>query len=174
LEAAAIISPCDPEIVAARIKRADRRPQGWDLNLSLVRDDLDEAEAAIWERQLPGRGARFAAARLARYGRTGEVQPPHPGPDGSGAVDNPSRALLQMGDRTWQWLDSWELGVTQPLMQRGDSGALAIDPTATPYIFGHFVGGNVALRGTGFTHHWVQDLGQVLARLPVLNSMIAF
>ena len=35
LEAAAIISACDPDIVAARIKRADRRPQGWDLSLSL-------------------------------------------------------------------------------------------------------------------------------------------
>jgi hypothetical protein len=82
--------------------------------------------------------------------------------------------LMQMGDRTWQWLDCWELGVTQPLMQRGDSGALAIDPSPTPYLFGHFVGGNVALRGTGFTHHWVQDLGQVLTRQRGLSSMIAF
>ena len=30
LEAEGIVSPCDPDIVAARIKRADRRPQGWD------------------------------------------------------------------------------------------------------------------------------------------------
>jgi len=37
LEAAGIIAPCDPDIVAARIKRADRRPQGWDLNPSLAR-----------------------------------------------------------------------------------------------------------------------------------------
>lgn len=29
LAAEGIISPCDPGIVAARIKRADRRPQGW-------------------------------------------------------------------------------------------------------------------------------------------------
>ena len=29
LEAAGIISPCDPGIVAARIKRADRRLKGW-------------------------------------------------------------------------------------------------------------------------------------------------
>src|SRR6266581_8448426 len=29
LEAEGIIRPCDPDIVAARIKRADRRPQGW-------------------------------------------------------------------------------------------------------------------------------------------------
>ena len=83
-------------------------------------------------------------------------------------------ALLQMGDQTWQWLDCWELGVTQPLMQRGDSGSLAIDPTANPQIFGHFVGGAVALRGSGFTHHWVQDLGQVLNRQPMLKSMISF
>ena len=34
LAAEGIISPCDPGIVAARIKRADRRPQGWDLNLT--------------------------------------------------------------------------------------------------------------------------------------------
>jgi len=34
LAAGGIIAPCDPGIVAARIKRADRRPQGWDLNLS--------------------------------------------------------------------------------------------------------------------------------------------
>src|SRR5258706_12814291 len=53
LEAAAIISPCDPEIVAARIKRADRRPQGWDVRLSLVRGDLDECDAAVLGHQLP-------------------------------------------------------------------------------------------------------------------------
>jgi len=33
LAAEGIISPCDPGIVAARIKRADRRPQGWDLRV---------------------------------------------------------------------------------------------------------------------------------------------
>src|SRR5689334_23682364 len=49
LAAAGIIAPCDPGIVAARIKRADRRPHGWDLNLGLVRDDLDDAAAAVLE-----------------------------------------------------------------------------------------------------------------------------
>ena len=34
LDAAGIIRPCDPEIVAARIKRAGRRPKGRDLDLS--------------------------------------------------------------------------------------------------------------------------------------------
>jgi pyocin large subunit-like protein len=37
LESEGIILPCDPDIVVARIKRADRRRQGWDLDLSLVR-----------------------------------------------------------------------------------------------------------------------------------------
>jgi hypothetical protein len=36
LEAAGIISPCDQEIVAARLKRADRGPKGWDLDLGLA------------------------------------------------------------------------------------------------------------------------------------------
>ena len=83
--------------------------------------------------------------------------------------------LLQHGDKTWQWLDCWQLGgVTQPLMQRGDSGALAVDPLADPCIFGHFVGGAVALRGTGFTSYWVQDLGRVLSRQLRLAGMITF
>jgi hypothetical protein len=62
LEAEGIISPCDPGIVAARIKRADRRPRGWDLNLSLVRRDLDDAALAVLDHQFPGLAARLAAA----------------------------------------------------------------------------------------------------------------
>jgi helix-turn-helix protein len=46
LQAEGIIWPCDPDIAAARIKRADRRPQGWDFNLSLARDDLNAAAVA--------------------------------------------------------------------------------------------------------------------------------
>lgn len=57
-----VISPCDPDTVAARIKRADRRPQGRDLNLRVVRDDLDEATIAVLEHQFPGLGGRLAAA----------------------------------------------------------------------------------------------------------------
>lgn len=81
LETEGIISPCDRDIVAARIKRADRRPQGWDLNLSLVRDDLDEAAIAVLEHQFPGLGSRLAAARQpGADGRSGGVQSPHPVP----------------------------------------------------------------------------------------------
>ena len=61
LAAAGIIAPRDPGIVAARIKRADRRPQGWDLNLSLVRDDLDSAALAVLEYQFLGLSVSPAA-----------------------------------------------------------------------------------------------------------------
>ncbi len=60
LEADGIIRPCDPAIVAAKIKRADQRPQGWDLAMHLVRDDLDEEDLAALERQFPGLTARVA------------------------------------------------------------------------------------------------------------------
>jgi hypothetical protein len=60
LEAEGIISPCDPGIVAARIRRAGRRPQGWDLNLGMVRDDLAEAGIVKLECQFPGLAARLA------------------------------------------------------------------------------------------------------------------
>jgi hypothetical protein len=49
LESAGVIVPCDPAIVAAYIKRADQRPQGWDLNLTL-------------DRNVPAHLARFQAA----------------------------------------------------------------------------------------------------------------
>jgi Helix-turn-helix domain len=76
LAAEGIISPCDPGIVAARIKRADRRPQGWDLNLSLARYDLDDAAAGILERQCPGLGVRLAAAgQPGADGQADGVQP---------------------------------------------------------------------------------------------------
>ena len=84
-------------------------------------------------------------------------------------------ALLQHGDQNWQWLDCWELGGTTPGMQPGDSGSLAVGPVAPHPLFGHFVGGAVNLRGgPGFTHHWVQDLGQVLARQRGLADLIQF
>jgi hypothetical protein len=50
---------------AAKIKRADRRPQGWDLDMHLIRDDLDEEDLAAMERQFPGLTARVMAVRTA-------------------------------------------------------------------------------------------------------------
>jgi hypothetical protein len=89
LQAESIIAPCDPDIVAARIKRADRRPQGWDLNLSLVRHDLDGAAVAALEHQYPGLGSRLTAAEYpGADGQSDGVQSPHPVVTGSEAVDN--------------------------------------------------------------------------------------
>jgi hypothetical protein len=97
LEAAGIVSPCDPGIVAARIKRADRRPQGWNLNLSLVRDDLDDAAIAVLEHQFPGLGIRLAtAAPPGTDGQSDAVQSPHPGFGNSEAVDNRPNGVQQL------------------------------------------------------------------------------
>jgi hypothetical protein len=79
LEADGIIRPCDPDIIAARIKRADRRPKGWDLDLSLVRDDLDEPGAAAPDSQSPIRRAGPDAVRRPDHdGHSNGVQSPHP------------------------------------------------------------------------------------------------
>ncbi len=83
LEAAGVISPCDPAIIAARIRRADRRPRGWDLSLARIRGDLTQAEIAALERQFPGLAARLAAAQADdRAGGPGTpedgVHPPPP------------------------------------------------------------------------------------------------
>jgi hypothetical protein len=64
LEAEGIIRPCDPDIAAARIKRADRRPKGWDLDFSLIRKDLTEAGLAALGQQFPGSAARVAVEGL--------------------------------------------------------------------------------------------------------------
>jgi hypothetical protein len=64
-----IISRCDPNIVAARIKRVDRRPQGWDLNLSLVRDYLGAA-AAVLDHQFPRLGSRLAVSKAGQQARS--------------------------------------------------------------------------------------------------------
>ena len=66
LESARMTMPCAPEIIAARMRRADRRPQGRDLDVSLIRDDLTYAEIAGLKRQFPGLRERIAAARSAQ------------------------------------------------------------------------------------------------------------
>jgi len=71
LEAESIIQPCDPAVVAAKIKRADHRPQGWDLAMQVVRDDLDDEELSVLERQFPGLTARVTAMRTADSRRRG-------------------------------------------------------------------------------------------------------
>jgi hypothetical protein len=129
LEAEGIISPCDPDIVAARIKRADRRPQGWDLNLSLVRGDLDAA-AAVLEHQFPGLGSRLAAA--AQPGADGQahgVQSSHSVVTGSDAVDNLPGGVQQLHPEPGTGCNRRTDGV-QSAQERG--AAVAPEPYREP------------------------------------------
>ena len=97
LEAAGLIRQCDPNIVAVRIKRADRRPRGCDLDLTRVRTDLDDEEVAALECQFPGLATRLAAAGHsddngeppAADGPASEVQSQHP----VRPVDNPASGV---------------------------------------------------------------------------------
>jgi hypothetical protein len=130
LEAEGIIQPCDPDIVAARIKRADRRPKGWDLKLSLVRADLGDADVAALEHQFPGLGARLAAAQPGAGELTDGVQALHPDSGESGAVDNSRNGVQELhpepGTGCNQRADGVQL--TQP---RG--AAVAPEPSKEPY-----------------------------------------
>jgi hypothetical protein len=79
LEADGVIRPCNPAIVAAHIQRADKRPQGWNLNLRLLRDDLADDSIAALEGQYPGLTSRVQAAReVAKPPACDGVQPLHP------------------------------------------------------------------------------------------------
>jgi hypothetical protein len=130
LEAAGIVWPCDPGIVAARIKRADRRPQGWDLNLSLVRDDLDDAAIAVLEHQFPGLGIRLAAvASPAAGGQFDGVQSPHPGSRSSEAVDNRPDGVQRLHPKPGTGCNHRSGGV-QPAHERG--AAVAPEPSREP------------------------------------------
>ncbi len=86
LEAEGIIRPCDPAIIAAKIKRADQRPQGWDLAMHLIRGDLGREELAALGAQFPGLTARVTATTQAGPGAADGVQPLHPVLEA--AVDN--------------------------------------------------------------------------------------
>jgi hypothetical protein len=132
LQAEDIISPCDPDIVAARIKRADRRPQGWNLNLALVRDDLDDGAVAVLEHQFPGLGARLAAA--AQPGADGQrdgVQSSHPVAVGREAVDNWPDGVKRLHPEQGTGRNRRADGV-QLVQPRG--AAVAPEPSKEPYI----------------------------------------
>jgi hypothetical protein len=79
LQAEGIIAPCDPHIVSARIKRPDRRPQGWDLDLSMVRTDLAEEHVGGPEHHSPARRPQpTGPCRPGCDGHSAGVQSPHP------------------------------------------------------------------------------------------------
>ncbi len=126
LDAAGIIRPCDPEIVAARIKRADRRPKGWDLDLSLIRDDLTEAGLAALEHQFPGLAARVAvAARPDAGGAADGLQSPHP----AETVDNWPGGVQPLRPASGTGCNERTGGV-QPAQARG--AAVAPEPSREP------------------------------------------
>jgi hypothetical protein len=126
LEAGGIISPCDPDLVAARIKRAGRRPQGWDLDLILARDDLNEPGVTVPESQSPVRRAGLAPRERPHHGRPPNgVQPPHP----AGLMDHLDHQVQQLhlaaATRCTQ-----RTGRVQPTRPRG--AAVAPEPSREP------------------------------------------
>jgi Helix-turn-helix domain len=130
LAAGGIVSPCDPGIVAARIKRADRRPQGWNLNLSLVRDDLDDAAIAVLEHQFPGLGIRLAAAApQGADGQSDGVQSPHPESGNGEAVDNRPDGVQPLHPEPGPGCNQRSDGV-QPAQPRG--AGTAPEPSREP------------------------------------------
>ncbi|GAA2411614.1 helix-turn-helix domain-containing protein [Nonomuraea africana] len=70
-----VIREGDQAIVAAKIKRGDRRPQVWDLSMELIRDDLDADDLESLERTFPGITARYATVRPAETSRGAAVAP---------------------------------------------------------------------------------------------------
>ena len=128
LEAEGIIQACDPDIIAARIKRADRRPKGWDLDLSLIRADLTDTEVAVLGRQFPGLGARAASAACpdTREAPDGG-QSPHP----ASAVDNPADRVQLLHPSSGTGCNQ-RTDEVQPVQSRG--AAAAPEPSKEPYL----------------------------------------
>ncbi len=124
LEAEGVIRPCDPDIVAAHIKRADRRPRGWDLAIERVRTDLDDDELETLEAMFPGVKARVAAAR-AQQSAAG-VEPARREP-----VDNPSYGAQRLHPVRGTGCNQRRNGV-QPLQSRG--AAVAPEPSLEPSL----------------------------------------
>ena len=126
LAAVGVIRPCDPDIVAAWIKRADRRPKGWDLDLSLIRDDLTETDLAALEHQFPGLAARVAAAACPDPGEAADgVQSLHP----AGGVDNRADGVQALHPVSGPGCNEHTGGV-QPAQPRG--AAVAPEPSLEP------------------------------------------
>ncbi|MFI9845083.1 helix-turn-helix domain-containing protein [Nonomuraea sp. NPDC051941] len=86
LEDAGVITPGDPAVVAAWIKRGDRRPQGWDLNMTLTRENPEHMARfhAAMDKLKAGRKNRRARAEAKKNGDSSTsgndngVQPSHP------------------------------------------------------------------------------------------------
>jgi hypothetical protein len=127
LAAEGIIRPCDPDIVAARIKRADRRPQGWDLNLSLVRDDLGEPGVAAPDIQSPTPRTGLASPRRSDHeDHSDGLRSPYPA---ASPVENPADEVQQLHPAAGPGCNQRTDGV-QPAQPRG--AAVAPEPSREP------------------------------------------
>ena len=128
LEAGGIIRPCDPDLLAARVKRADRRPQGWDLDLTLARDDLHEPGVTVPESQSPVRRAGLAPIERPHHERPPNgVQPPHP----AGAYGSPGPRGAAVAPRSRDEVQPAHRRV-QPTWPRG--AAVAPEPSTEPSL----------------------------------------
>lgn len=130
LEALRIISPCDPDIVAARIKRADRRPQGWDLSLSLDGRDIPDPAPAVPEQSDSRRSDRYGTP-AATAGLAVEVQSLHPDSAAWQVVDNSSDGVQVLHPAPIPGCNQSTTGV-QPAQARG--AAAAPEPYEEPFI----------------------------------------
>lgn len=94
LEETGIIRPGDPGVLAAHIRRADRRTQIWDLNIRLIRDDLTDEDSTELERLFPGLTQRVAAKRADEPDVSGEVKTVQPARNVlENPVDNPDNGV---------------------------------------------------------------------------------
>jgi hypothetical protein len=151
LEAEGTIRPCDPAIVAAKIKRADRRPQGWDLVMHLIRDDLGDEDLAALETQFPGLTARVQAVKEACRGRPDDgMQSLHPAP--VTAVDKAAHEVQQLHPASGPGCNHRGNGV-QPFPGRGATAAPepSIEPSREP---------SAAVARAGKTPRLVENPGQ--------------
>lgn len=123
LEEAGIIRPGNPDIVAAKIPRGDRRPQVWDLAMELIRDDLTPRDLEALERTCPGITARVEAARAAAAAGTG-------GGAEQGADTTPERGATA-APRGGTGCNERTNGV-QPVQERG--ATVAPEPSNEPSI----------------------------------------
>jgi hypothetical protein len=129
LEEAGVIAPCDPAIIAARIRRGDRRPQGWNLNTSLIRDDLTDDDLTDLERLFPGLRQRVAAAREPQASAGDGVNPAHPAPPGP--VDNSRHGVKPVHPVSPDGVSPVPHGV-KPVPRRGEPGSP--EPSFKPSI----------------------------------------
>jgi len=122
-----IIAPCDPHIGSARIKRADRRPREWGLDLTLVREDVADEHACGPEHHPPARGRQPTGQRRPGYdGHSNGGRSPHPAAE---PVANPAGEVRLLHPEAGMGCSQRSGGV-RPAQSRG--AAAAPEPSEKP------------------------------------------